>query len=242
MAQGKIFDANVRIIMNGFLVFDVETPNRKNDRICQIGFVRHTEGMKSLEKRVYLVNPDAPFGEFCCGVHGIRARDVQGKPTFAELWGSELYELFANSIIVAHNASFDLGVLSKTLDYYSLEMPDIRYIDTLELSRKHYPHLPNHQLGTVAEFLGHQILHSHDALHDAYAAYTVLIETLRQFGHSALSPKPYQVMSARRQNYSATQSTRVSLDELLNILEFIVVDGRIAFEEAWLLDKWLEDN
>jgi DNA polymerase-3 subunit epsilon len=220
----------------GFLVFDVETPNKQNDRICQIGLVGHTGGMDFIDQRVYLVNPEAPFDDICCGIHGIRACDVLDKPTFAHLWESGLAELFNNSIVVAHNASFDLGVLRKTLNFYGLELSDILYVDTLELSRKHYPMLSNHKLCTVASFLGHPIPQAHDALNDSYAAYMILIETFRRHGQSALSPKYYYSGLYPKQN------SKCGIHDLQQILECILADGKISFEEAWALNEWIENN
>ena len=222
-------------MINGFLVFDVETPNRRNDRICQIGLVRHTGGVDSLDQRVYLVNPDAPFDDLCCGIHGIKAIDVLRKPTFEYLWESELAELFSNSIVVAHNASFDLNVLAKTLYFYNLEVPDILYVDTLELSRRYYPVLSDHKLGTVASFLGHQIPQAHDALHDSYAAYMILMETLRRYGQSALAPRYYL-------GVQPNQRSKCDINNLQEILEYIMEDGKITFEEAWMLNEWMERN
>ena len=220
---------------NGFLVFDIETPNNRHDRICQIGFVRHTGEHNPLDSRTFLVNPEAPFDDSCRRIHGICANDVQGKPTFADLWERELHALFADSILVAHNASFDLGVLTKTLRFYDFELPTIQYIDTLELARKYYPALPNHKLGTVSSYLGNSITKAHDAHNDAHAAYVILIETLRQFGPSALSTKHYQLVSKPKPK-------RTSITELTDILSLIVEDGRISFEEAWILNEWLSQN
>jgi len=221
---------------NGFLVFDVETPNNRQDKICQIGLVRHVSNAKPPECSCYFINPDAPFDSICCDIHGISAKDVKNEPTFDELWKRELSELFSDSVLIAHNASFDLSVLYKTLDFYHLKMPEIQYVDTYDLSRKHYPSLPDHKLKTVASFLGHTITHSHDALSDAYAAYIILIETLKRFGNSALSIKRYQAVA---NTMSASANKRVLINELNEILTLIASDATITFGEAWLLYDWL---
>jgi DNA polymerase-3 subunit epsilon len=217
---------------NGFLVFDVETPNSKNNRICQLGYVWHSaaNGSAIVQERSLLIDPEAPFDDFCYGIHGIGPKDVLGQPTFANLWERELSRLFADGVLVAHNAKFDLGVLGKTLDFYGLDFPDVEYIDTLDLARRYYPQLPDHKLLTVSSYLGCRVERHHDAASDALAAYNIMMETFRRHGQQALRPYAYQ---------RSPQDRAVTAVDLNQIIKEIAEDRSVSFAEAWGLNEWL---
>jgi len=222
-------------VAHGFVVFDVETPNSKQNRICQIGYVRYSTDsyQPTTESNSLLINPEAPFDEICCGIHGIHPVDILAKPTFAEIWEDGLGALFSDSVLVAHNALFDLSVLSKTLDHYGIAMPDVEYIDTLQLSRSFYPSLPDHRLPTVVNYLGYDLGRHHDAASDAEGAFNIMMETFRRFGQQALCPQLY---------HSATIGKKAGMDDLIRLVENIADDHRVTFDEAWQLLNWLRCN
>ena len=99
--------------MARFIVFDVETPNRKNNRISAIGITVVEEG--KISKEFYsLVNPEADFDYFNVKLTGISKSGVKDAPTFPELW-QQIEPLFSDGMLVAHNASFDMNVLKNCL-------------------------------------------------------------------------------------------------------------------------------
>ncbi len=67
-------------------------------------------------------------------IHGIHKEDVENKPEFNQLW-HEIEPYLYDKIIIAHNASFDINVLRKTLLHYGIPKPKARYICTYQLSR-----------------------------------------------------------------------------------------------------------
>lgn len=94
---------------------DVETPNRSNSKICSIGVVRTDANGNTEYERHFYVNPEQGFDDRNIALHEVTPSLVKGQPMFAELWGSEFSAVFNESVLVAHNASFDLNVLEKTL-------------------------------------------------------------------------------------------------------------------------------
>ncbi len=158
-------------------VFDVETPNHKNNRICAIGLARIEDG-KITRKYYSLVNPECGFAEDNIAVHGIYPEDIADKPNFREVW-SEINSYFTNSIIVAHNAVFDLNVLNKTLTAYGLLLPPIRYYDTLPLSRRFYPGLSSYSLSSLCDYC-HIPLNHHNAGSDAEACAILLNDMFKK--------------------------------------------------------------
>jgi DNA polymerase-3 subunit epsilon len=80
--------------------------------------------------------------------HGITNGILQSEPKPDEVL-PEFYEFIAGSILVAHNASFDIGFLRHEFALLGMSLNN-RSLCTLKMSRKQCPHLPNHKLETVS--------------------------------------------------------------------------------------------
>ena len=158
--------------MEKLVVFDVETPNRYNDRISAIGITVLEDGYIA-DEYYSLVNPEAHFDYFNSALTGITPDDVRFAPTFPQLW-EEIKPIFDGGVLAAHNAPFDMGVLSKCLLSYGIGYK--RYIDyacTCQMARRIYPHLPNHRLDTLCDYLLISLDH-HNAGSDSLAAAKLL--------------------------------------------------------------------
>ena len=99
--------------MTRFIAFDVETPNRWNNRMSAIGITVVEEG-KITESFCSLVDPLQPFDWFNTQLTGISEETVFGAPTFPELWPT-IEPILSSGILVAHNAGFDMRVLRSCL-------------------------------------------------------------------------------------------------------------------------------
>ena len=119
--------------MARFIIFDVETPNRKNNRISAIGITVVEDG--KISKEFYsLVNPETYFDYFNVKLTGISKASVKDAPTFPELW-QQIEPLFSDGMLVAHNASFDMNVLKNCLPLHgengqkplSRQEPQVKY-------------------------------------------------------------------------------------------------------------------
>lgn len=154
-----------------YTVVDVETPNSRNDSICALGLV-HVENNDIVSKEYFLINPEDRFDPINMGIHGISKAAVADKPKFPEIW-SKISCYFTNGIIVAHNASFDLGVVNKTLKNYHIEVPDFYYICTLKLSRKLLVGARRFGLNDICSMLEIELNEHHNALYDAIACQKV---------------------------------------------------------------------
>ena len=108
--------------MYRYVVFDVETPNRYNNRISAIGISIIEDGLITDSFFSY-VNPETFFDDFNIKLTGISPATVAHMPTFPELWQT-IEPIMSNGILLAHNAIFDLGVLKKCLaDYEEQDAP-----------------------------------------------------------------------------------------------------------------------
>ena len=94
--------------MYRYVVFDVETPNRYNNRMSAIGISVIEDGVIRDSYFSY-VNPETRFDYFNIKLTGIDERVVRNAPAFPELW-KEIEPIMSGGILVAHNAVFDLQV------------------------------------------------------------------------------------------------------------------------------------
>lgn len=171
------------------VAFDVETPNSRGDRICSAGLtvIENNRVVRSMEIRV---NPETEFDWRCIRVHGIRPCDVEDEPTFPEVWDG-IRDIMEDSVILAHNALFDLGVLKKLLWHYDLGFHPVRYADTLRISRSVYGKLmPNHKLGTLCAELGIP-LDAHQAGSDSYGCAELYLRMQEAAGSLASFDRTY---------------------------------------------------
>ena len=140
-----------------FTAIDFETANA--DFPCEIGLSKVENGV-IIESKSWLIKPACfPYMNYWNQkVHGISSKDVSNSCTFEELW-REIKSWIDDSILVAHNAAFDMKVLKASLAYYDLALPNTDYFCSVSLSRKVWTQLPNHTLKTVSEF--HNIIFQH---------------------------------------------------------------------------------
>jgi len=162
------------------VILDFETANNHPASACSIGFVVMEDGV-ILHEGIHLIKPDPQHGffdPFNIAIHGIQPEDVETALNFDELW-PELLPWFRNSILVAHNAMFDMGVLNALITQYGISKPLCTTLDTVEIARRMWPYLPNHRLNTVCEFLEIPLNH-HEALSDARGSALILMNAMAQ--------------------------------------------------------------
>ena len=167
-----------------FVAIDFETATSGANSICSMGICTVTNGKVSEQKELLIKPEPFEFNEYNIKIHNITPEMVIDKPTFKEYW-KEIFPYLNDRIIVAHNASFDIGVLLKTLDMYKIEFPSFSYLCTVKLSQKAYPELPSHKLNAMADFLGLDFSH-HCAKDDAYACAMILLKIIEDFNIKSL--------------------------------------------------------
>lgn len=156
-----------------FVAIDFETANERRNSPCSIGIVVVENG-EIIEKVHHLIKPkEMRFMPINIGIHGIRPSMVKDELEFDKVW-EKIKHYFNDNLVIAHNASFDISVLRKTLELYNIEMPSFQYMCTMKLSRNFYSNLDNARLNTINNFLGYEFNH-HDALEDAIACGNILL-------------------------------------------------------------------
>lgn len=155
-----------------YVVFDVETPNRYNNRISAIGITTVEDGEISGSYFSY-VDPQTHFDDFNTRLTGIDESTVADAPAFAELW-EEIEPLMSSGVLVAHNAPFDMGVLKKCLRDYGIDWkPSADYCCTVQMGRRLLPGI-SHKLNCMCDYFGIELDH-HKADSDSRAAAEILI-------------------------------------------------------------------
>ena len=165
-----------------YLALDFETGNASPLSACALGASVFEDGVLVYE-RVSLIRPPESARKFHWGnvrVNHITEQMVVDAPPFDAVWRMLAAEA-EGSVLVCHNAMFDIGVLNACLAHYHLRIPACRYVCTVKVAQRVWPDLPNHKLDTVADALGIALNH-HEAGSDAHAAGMILQAAIHTTG------------------------------------------------------------
>jgi len=166
-----------------YCVFDFETTgmSARTDKVIDIGIVKIHKG-KITETFSSFINPGRHIPYFITSLTGITNSDVEDAPYFEDVFNS-IKSFIENSILVAHNLSFDYNFLKNECASANLEMPANEAICTLKLAKKLYPHLPSKSLGNLIKTFKIKHRNVHRGLGDATATAKLFIKmhaTLRE--------------------------------------------------------------
>lgn len=162
-----------------YIVFDVETTGLSAvyDTIIELAAVKMREG-EIIDRFERFANPHHPLSATTIQLTGITDDMVKNAPD-PEVVLEEFRQWAGDDILVAHNASFDMGFLNigyKKIGYENASNP---VIDTLELSRFLYPDMKNHRLNTLAKKFDVELTQHHRAIYDAEATGYLLAKMLK---------------------------------------------------------------
>ncbi len=152
------------IIMD-FVAIDFETANASRSSVCSMAAITVEKGQIVRSAYSLIRPPVLKFDYRNIQVHGIHPEDVMNKPTFDQLW-ERICPHLENKIVIAHNATFDIGVLRSILKEYSLPEPFFKHACTVQIAKKAWPNGENYKLNTLAQRFKIDFEH-HNALHDA---------------------------------------------------------------------------
>lgn len=165
-----------------FTAIDFETANSSSASACSVGLVKVRNGIV-VDTFSRLILP--PFGhdefsEWNTRIHGITAQDVQDADTWPIVL-DELVEFASGDWLIAHNAGFDMRVLSATSEAVGIPVPDYTYLCSLQIARRTY-HLDSYRLPVVAMAAGFEDFRHHDAVADAEACASIVIHAAARHG------------------------------------------------------------
>ncbi|WP_019413989.1 PolC-type DNA polymerase III [Paenisporosarcina sp. TG20] len=163
-----------------YVVFDVETTGLSAvyNSIIELAAVKIKNG-QVIDKYESFANPHHALSATTTDLTGITDDMVQNAPDIESVI-KQFHDWIGDSILVAHNASFDMGFLYVGYKKCGLEKTIHPVIDTLELSRFLHPEMKNHRLNTMAKKFNIDLTQHHRAIYDAEATGFLLINLLKE--------------------------------------------------------------
>lgn len=161
-----------------FTVFDIETTGLSpvKDRIIEIGAVKVKDG-KIGETFASFVNPGMKLGFNTTKLTGITDDMLADAPSVGEIL-PEFLKFAKGSVLVAHNASFDVGFIKQKSSELGLSFDGV-YADTVAMARVLMPNISKFKLDNVAKHLGVSLDRHHRAVDDAMAAAEIFVKFTR---------------------------------------------------------------
>lgn len=131
------------------VVVDLETTGlhpRQGHRIIEIGAVAIENGVVT-EEFTTLIDPGVPIPTRVQAIHGITEEMLEGQPKTEEAL-PRFHAFIAGSVLIAHNAAFEVTFLRHEFARMKLGFPN-RHVCTLEMSRRCLPRISDHTLETI---------------------------------------------------------------------------------------------
>lgn len=159
---------------HSFLAIDFETADYGRDSACAVGLARVEEGVV-VRHVTYLIRPPRRHFVFTY-IHGLSWDDVKEAPTFGQLWPKIKENFESVDFAVAHNASFDRGVLNICCQAAGVVPPEVSFRCTMRLARRLWGIRPT-TLPDVCRHFGIALTH-HDAGSDTLACARIMIHAV----------------------------------------------------------------
>ncbi|MCM3003737.1 PolC-type DNA polymerase III [Priestia koreensis] len=162
-----------------YVVFDVETTGLSAvyDTIIELAAVKMREG-EIIDRFESFANPHHRLSATTIELTGITDDMVQTAPEIGDVL-QKFKDWIGDDILVAHNASFDMGFLNVGFQKIGFGKAENPVIDTLELGRFLYPEMKNHRLNTLAKKFDIELVQHHRAIYDAEATGYLLAKMLK---------------------------------------------------------------
>ena len=163
-----------------FVVFDTETTgfSPTTDRIVELGAVKFRNG-EVVEEKSWLINPGRKIPYWATKVHGITDEEVKNEPAFADIY-PQFLEFISGSVLIAHNAKFDISFVKAEATRAGRELPANKVIDSLALFRKWYPKSSSHSVAAVARHAAVCTDTLHRAAADSMYVFLIFDKSIRE--------------------------------------------------------------
>lgn len=164
-----------------FCVIDLETTggNPDTEKIIEIGMVK-IENRKISEERSFLINPQKDIPDFVQKLTGIRKADVEHSPLIEEVI-DEIVQFIGDTILVAHNTSFDIPFLNGVLKRLQRPTLENKVICTNIMTKYMIPDIMSSNLNYMSSIFGIPHSQAHRAIEDARATGLLLLKYMDIF-------------------------------------------------------------
>ncbi|RYL92982.1 PolC-type DNA polymerase III [Sporolactobacillus sp. THM19-2] len=170
-----------------YTVFDVETTGLSAvyDTIIELAAVKMKNG-EVLDKFDKFANPHHPLPRKIIELTSITDEMLADAPDAGEII-KEFRAFAGDSILVAHNATFDMGFINNGYKKLGFEKAANPVIDTLELGRFLYPTFKNHKLDTLCKAFHIELTHHHRAIYDTEATAYLAWKMIKDAGQKGMT-------------------------------------------------------
>ena len=167
-----------------YCVLDLETTGLsfRTEKITEVGIIKIRNG-EVIDEFECFVNPEKPIPQEVVEVTHITDDMVKDAETIDKVI-PKIIDFIGDSVLVAHNADFDIGFLKHNFAEYGYSL-DNTYIDTLRLAKVIFPDMKRYKLGLIADKLDIVVEVAHRALDDVktlVAVFNVMIQKLKENG------------------------------------------------------------
>ncbi len=162
-------------LLDEYVIFDLETTglNREYNKIIEIGAVKVKNG-KIIDRFSTFINPHEKLNEDIIKLTNITDDMLVDAPEESEMLPKFL-QFFGDSVLVAHNAKFDMGFIKKWAERNNKKINNT-VLDTVGLSRTIFPDMAKHTLNVIVKKLDIFLENHHRAVDDAEATAHIFIK------------------------------------------------------------------
>lgn len=162
-------------LLDEYVVFDLETTglNREHNKIIEIGAVKVKNG-QIIDRFSTFINPHESLSEDIVKLTNITDEMLKNAPEESEML-PKFFDFFKDSVLVAHNAKFDMGFIKKWAERNDKKVTNT-VLDTVGLSRTIFPEMSKHTLNVIAKKLDISLENHHRAVDDAEATAQIFIK------------------------------------------------------------------
>ncbi len=233
-----------------YTVFDIETTGLSVnfDKIIEIAAVKIKNNQIIEEFQTY-VNPERPISTLTTKITSIKNTDVALAPKIDEVI-IDFLEFYKGTIMVAHNAHFDMGFIYGILQEFDLYTGEIPTVDTLQIARNVYgDKLKRFNLKAVSRFFKVELFQHHRAIYDTRATADIFLHMLRdarkqgvtnisEFNRLSTKTNAYRYAIPKHINILVTN--HIGLKNLFKISS--ISNTTNFFRESRLLKSVLDEN
>ncbi len=167
-----------------YCVLDLETTgfSATTEKITEVGIMKYKNG-EVIDEFSCFVNPEKHIPARVTEVTNITDEMVKDSETIDKVF-PKILEFLGDSVIVAHNAGFDVGFLKQNAKNLGYEF-NYTYLDTLSLAKDLFPEYKKYKLGKIAENLGIKVEVAHRALDDVdttVKVFKIMLDMLKKRG------------------------------------------------------------
>lgn len=242
-------------VITMYCVLDVETTGTgKTDRIIELALIGLDQfGVKQWEWCT-LINPERDTGSgMAVKIHQIYPRDVENVPTFSDFSG-HIAKLLNGRVVIAHNAAFDLRMLSSEYSRLGIIAPNIEHVCTLNVARSmgiSPANLENccNVLGVVMEGMHHALADARATHHAAKEMGVFTGQYLNENSHVNIwppleivekEPKTRPIHPSRQSIKNAVNKQTISKDTITEIevysIDHDTPESKYLHAVEWVLE------